>query len=148
MTSRFEIENPTAHVTEVRVRYCEVDRMGYLHHSRYLALMELARTEALREAGFVYRDLEDMGALLVVAKVDIRYRAPAYYDDVLRIETTLRRVTWTRLDHDYRIVRAHDGVVSAEAHTTLGCVGPDGRPRKLPDELLQFRDKMTGQTAT
>src|SRR5438552_18319835 len=86
---------------QIRVRYAETDRMGLLHHANYLVYFEQARTELLRGAGFSYRDLEDQGFLLVLTKVDVRYRRPAFYDDVLMIRVTVVKTTAVRSDHRY-----------------------------------------------
>src|SRR5262249_35563123 len=60
--------------TAIRVRYAETDRMGLLHHANYLVYFEQARTELLRSLGVTYRDLEDQGYLLVLTKVEVRYK--------------------------------------------------------------------------
>ena len=118
---------------EIRVRYAEVDAMGYLHHSRYLIYFEMGRTELLRQAGHAYRRLESEGVFFVVASVDVRFRAPAHYDDPLVLTTTVERMTRARIDHRYELKR--DGLVLAEGHSTIACVGRDGRPRGIPNSL-------------
>src|SRR5213593_2549070 len=92
--------------TTIRVRYAETDRMGLLHHANYLVYFEQARTELLRARGLTYKDLEDQGYLLVLVKVEVRYRSPAYYDDVLTVRTTILRATAVRIDHRYEVLRA------------------------------------------
>src|SRR5438445_1082834 len=81
----------------IRVRYAETDRMGLLHHANYLVYFEQARTELLRARGLSYRDLEDQGYLLVLTKVEVRYRSPAHYDDLLTVRTTVARTTAVRI---------------------------------------------------
>ena len=117
----------------IRVRYAETDRMGLLHHANYLVYFEQARTELLRSLGLTYRNLEDQGFLLVLTKIEVRYKRPAHYDDLLTIRTTVERTTAVRIDHRYEVLR--DGVLLAEGATTLACVDRDGRPQALPDAL-------------
>jgi acyl-CoA thioester hydrolase len=119
--------------TTIRVRYAETDRMGLLHHANYLVYFEQARTELLRSMGLAYRDIEDQGFLLVLTKVEVRYKRPAHYDDLLTIRTFVVRTTAVRIDHRYEVLR--DGVLVAEGSTTLACVDRDGRPQALPDAL-------------
>ena len=119
--------------TAIRVRYAEADRMGLLHHAQYLVYLEQARTEVLRSQGLTYRDLEDQGFLLVLTKAEIRYRRPAYYDDLLHVRTFVVRTTTVRIDHRYEVWRG--GELLAEATTTLACVDREGRPQVLPDPL-------------
>ena len=121
----------------IRVRYAECDSMGYLHHARYLEYLEEARTEALRAQGVRYRDLEQEGVLFVVARLSCRYLLPIRYDDVVTVRTTIERFTRTRIDHAYEFTV--DGRVASEAHTTLACVGRDGRPRVMPDRIWSIR---------
>jgi acyl-CoA thioester hydrolase len=118
----------------IRVRYAETDRMGFLHHANYLVYFEQGRTELLRSHGLTYKDLEDKGYLLVLAKLEVRYRSPARYDDLLTLETTTVRTTAVRIDHRYRLTR--DGVLLAEGSSTLACVDRDGRLQMLPDCLI------------
>lgn len=91
---------------EIRVRYAETDRMGLLHHANYLVYFEQARTELLREKGRAYRDMEDQGFFLVLAKIELKYKRPARYDDVLTIRTTVSRTTPVRIEHAYKVLRA------------------------------------------
>ena len=119
--------------TTIRVRYAETDRMGLLHHANYLVYFEQARTELLRSMGLTYRNIEDQGYLLVLTKVEVRYKRPAHYDDLLMIRTFVVRTTTVRIDHRYEILR--DGVLIAEGSSTLACVDRDGRPQALPDAL-------------
>jgi acyl-CoA thioester hydrolase len=119
--------------TQIRVRYAETDRMGLLHHANYLVYFEQGRTELLRELGVTYRDLEDQGYLLVLTKVDVHYRRPARYDDLLSLRTTTVRTTMVRIDHKYELFC--DGVLLADGTSTLACVDRQGRPQALPEFL-------------
>jgi len=114
----------------IRVRYAETDRMGLLHHANYLVYFEQGRTELLRSQGIAYRDLEDQGFLLVLTRVQVRYRSPARYDDLLTLRTTLVRTTLVKIEHRYEVLR--DGILVAEGETTLGCVDREGKVQPLP----------------
>ncbi len=131
---------------DIRVRYAEVDAMGYLHHARFLVYFEMGRTELLRRNGVRYRDLEEAGRFYVVAKLDCRYRAPARYDDELTLTTTTRRLTPVLVEHGYELRR--DRQVLAEAGTTLVCVGRDGRPTELPDAVYNILAGLVPRPAT
>jgi acyl-CoA thioester hydrolase len=124
---------------EIRVRYAEVDKFGYLHHSRYFVYFEIGRTELLRKNGVAYRDMEERKLYYVVAALSCRFRAPAFYDDMLALTTRTEKMSRVRVDHSYRLMRGD--VLLAEASTTLVLVGEDGRPCSLPDELY---DRLTG----
>jgi acyl-CoA thioester hydrolase len=125
-----------SHDIEIRVRYSEVDAMGYVHHSCYPVYFELGRTELLRQNGIRYRDLEARGLYYVVARLECRFRAPARYDDALKLTTATERLTPVRVDHNYRLFR--ESQLLCDARTTLVLVGRDGRPTELPDDLFEI----------
>lgn len=127
----------------LRVRYVECDPMGVAHHGSYLAWFEMARTEMLRASGVSYAELEAAGYLLVIAKLDVRYREPARYDDRLLIRTKVIGGSRVKIDHEYEVFKlsgAEPGVpgdkVITAAKTTLACVGRSGALRSLPDWLV------------
>ena len=93
------------HTIQLRVRYDEVDPMGFVHHSNYLRYFEIGRTELLRASGGCYRDMEEAGQLVVVVRVDCQYRKPAKYDDLICIRTRIDRVTAAKIFHEYTITR-------------------------------------------
>jgi acyl-CoA thioester hydrolase len=124
----------TQHTITIRVRYPEVDAMGYLHHSRFLQYFEMGRVELLRSRGFSYADMERDGVFFVVAKVEVKYKAPARYDEELTLTTRVVRQTHVRIDHAYELRR--DEQLLAEATTTIACVGRDGQVRQIPEYLM------------
>ncbi len=131
----------------VRVRYCECDPMGVAHHSACVPWFEMGRTELLRGSGVTYRAMEAAGVLLVVTRLDIRYKLPARYDDELVLVTRVSGGGRARLDHEYELWRdSGDGRGKSEllatAGSTLACVGADGRVRALP-EWLTFKKRKT-----
>jgi acyl-CoA thioester hydrolase len=122
------------HTIEIRVRYPEVDPMGYLHHSRYFQYFEIGRVELLRAQGFSYADLERDGVFFVVVKLECRYRNPARYDELLSLTTRIKRQTTVSIEHQYDLRRGD--TVLAEATSTIACVGPDGQMQRIPDFLV------------
>lgn len=121
---------------DVRVRYAETDAMGYLHHSNYLVYFEMGRTELLRLCGISYRQMEERGFFYVVARMEVRYRMPARYDDVVTLTTTTTRMTPVRIDHEYRVTRGDD--LLTEGSSTLVCVNAQGRPTPAPDDIFDL----------
>ncbi len=68
---------------QLRSRYSETDKMGVVYHSRYLEYFEVMRTEFIREAGLPYAEMEQNGVMLPVANVEIRYKSPILYDELM-----------------------------------------------------------------
>ena len=124
---------PPEHTIAIRVRYPEVDGMGYLHHSRYLQYFEMGRVELLRSLGHSYAEMEKQGIFFVVVKAEIKYRAPAKYDDELTLVTRIVKQTHVSYDHTYELRRG--GMLLAEGKTTIACVDRSGQLIQIPDWL-------------
>ena len=123
------------HTIQIRVRYPEVDAMGLLHHSRFLQYFEMGRIELLRTIGISYADLERQGIFFAVIKVEVRYKAPARYDEDLTLTTRVTRQTHVRIDHAYELRRGE--TLLAEATTTIACIDRQGELRQIPEFLVR-----------
>ena len=108
--------------------------MRVAHHSVYPVWMEMARVELLRRRGRPHHLLEAEGVHFVVARMSVRFRKPARYDDLIRVHVRTDRSSRVKVDHSYDIYR--DQQLLAEAQTTLVCVDSSGRPRPMPDGAL------------
>lgn len=124
--------------------------MGVAHHASYAPWLEIARTELLRQAGVSYAQLEQAGVFLVVTRLELRYRRPIRYDDLLEIRTQVTGGSRIKIRHEYEVAvierhgRApspddpsmpHDGVCCIGS-SELACVDRSGRPSPLPDWLV------------
>ncbi len=105
--------------------------MGVLYHGNYFTYFEIGRTELLRAAGGNYRQMEEDGLLIVVVKAECRYRRPARYDDLLRLRTTITRVSQAKIEHQYELFR--DDECLAVGHITLAVLDRSGRVQPVPD---------------
>ena len=108
--------------------------MGVAHHASYPVWLEIARTELLREQGEAYRALEAAGVFFVVARLSLRYRRPARYDDQLDITVTCGPSAGVKLQHQYEVNRG--GELLATAETTIVCVDGEGQLQPVPKALL------------
>jgi len=123
----------------LRVRYAETDKMGVVYHANYLVWFEIGRTEFCRARGFSYRDMEENeNAFLVVAESYCRYKAPAYYDDVLIVRTHITELRRRSLRFGYEIVRESDGVVIAEGETGHVVTDQNSRVRSFPPGFAEL----------
>jgi acyl-CoA thioester hydrolase len=123
-----------SHEIEVRVRYQETDGQGRVHHGNFVNYFEIGRVELLRASGHSYQDLEETGIVLVVSELNCRYYLGAFYDDLLRLKTTVTRSRGVRIEHDYEVFRGEDLV--ADGRTVIACVRPDGKVQRLPKWLM------------
>lgn len=130
-----------AHVTEVRVRYAETDRMGVVYHANYLAWCEVGRTEFVRAAGMPYRDMEAAGVGLAVVDAHLRFHGSATYDDVVRIETRLTELRSRTVTFEYVIANAATGARLVTAITRLASVDRSGRTAALPPQVRDLLER-------
>lgn len=121
---------------QLRVRYAETDRMGYVYYGHYSTYFEVARVEMLRSLGFNYRKLEDEGIILPVLEYSIKYFRPAYYDDLLTVRTVIEELPSTRIRFFYETIN-ETNILLNKAETTLVFVNKNtGRPTTAPDDLI------------
>jgi acyl-CoA thioester hydrolase len=73
--------------TQIRVRYGETDQMGFLYYGYYALYYEVGRAEAIRQLGFTYRELEELGIQMPVVELHAQYFRPALYDDLVTVRT-------------------------------------------------------------
>jgi acyl-CoA thioester hydrolase len=129
--------------SRLRVRYAETDQMGMAYYANYLIWMEVGRSDFCRQCGFSYRELErEEQAFLTVAEAICRYRSPARYEDEILIETELARVKSRLMEFTYRIKRGD--TLLAEGRTVHVLIGPDGRPRSMPQRYLNLLKEAAG----
>jgi len=121
--------------TEIRVRYVETDAQGIVHHSNYLVWFEEGRSEHLRQCGLNYTDFEKAGYFIVVVDAQVQYKAPAYYEDLVRIETGIETNNGKLIRFSYRALNAQ-GTLLAQGSTTHLVLGKDRRPTRLPEEFV------------
>jgi len=133
--------NVSPHISEFRVRYSETDQMGVVYHAEYLVWCEVGRTDFIRALGLPYSELERQGTALAVAEANIRYHAPARYDDLVRVETRLVDVRSRAITFDYLIRNADTGERLASARTLLVSLNPDGKPVPIPADVRALMER-------
>jgi len=120
---------------ELRVRYAETDQMGIVYHANYLAWCEVGRTELIRQRGRSYAEIERQGVGLAVSDAALRFHAPARYDDLIRVTTTLTEIRSRSMTFHYLITNVEGGTKLVTASTTLIGLDRDGRIARLPQAL-------------
>jgi acyl-CoA thioester hydrolase len=133
-------------VTETlhRIGVAETDMMGIVHHANYIVYLERGRLEYMRQRGFSYKELVERGYHMPVIELEVRYRKPAFFDDLLRLETKLGALTRVTARFDYTVTRATPQLeldtpsagLLLEAHVLLACVDAKKRPRQLPEDIV------------
>ena len=126
---------------KIRVRYKDTDQMGVMHHSNYIVMYEMARTEWLRDMGLTYAEIERRGVMSPIIDVASHYIAPAFYDDVLTVRVLLDEMPSARM-----VIRSEvydgNGRLINRGSVTLGFIRKDTRrPCRVPEWFMAALEK-------
>lgn len=121
--------------------YGDTDAGGVVYNANYLRYFEIGRTELMREWICSYSDIEKLGFVLPVIECWSRFKAPAVYDDLLIIETTITEVSKLKCKFSYRILRKAEGQdrlkLLVKGYTVHAAITKEGKLTRLPEEIIQ-----------
>ena len=125
-----------------RVRYADVDQMGYMYYGNYAKLFEIGRVEALRNLGVRYKDLEESGIWMPVYENNSKYLEPAKYDELLIIRCILKEMPKVRIVFNTEIINESSKIIHTGL-TTLVFIKADTQkitvcPQVSLDKLSPF----------
>ena len=121
---------------QIRVRYAETDKMGYVYYGNYATYLEVARVETFRHIGFSYKELEEAGTMMPVLEYKTKFLRPAKYDDMLHIKVSIKNKPSARILFEYEIFN-QEGVLLNIAETTLVFVNSQTGKPSLPPKHFQ-----------
>ena len=125
------------HQVDIRIRYAHTDQMGYCYYGNYAHFYEIGRVEALRNLGLSYKKIEESGILLPVIDFNIKYINPAYYDDLITVNTTVKELPSARIKFEYEIFNESGEKLNFGATTLVFINKKTSRPTKCPLELIE-----------
>ena len=126
-----------SHKTNIRVRYGETDKMGFVYYGIYAQYYEVGRVELLRSLGISYKSLEDSGYELPVVSFKINYKRPAFYDDEIIIKTSISKTPSSNIIFEYECFNI-DGSLLNNGEVVLVFVNRDSKkPCKTPQVVLE-----------
>ncbi len=118
---------------EIRVIFGDTDQMGVVYYGNYMRFFESARADYWRSLGRSYQDLVAWGVALPVIEAHCTYKRPALYEDLLTVDVDVSEMRGASLRFVYKITRGD--ALLAEGYTRHAVIGPDGRPKALPQVL-------------
>lgn len=121
------------HEFNVRVRYSETDQMGVVYHGNYAQYFEMGRVEWLRNIGISYKWMEENGVMLPVVSLNINYKKPARYDDLLTVKTIFKSQTSAKIEFDYEIYNEQNELLTIGNSILVFVNMKTGRPMAAPD---------------
>ena len=121
----------------VRVRYAETDQMGVVYHGNYAQYFEMGRVEWLRNLGISYKWMEENGVMLPVVSLQMNYKKPARYDDLLRVKTILKSQTSVKIEFDYEIYNEQNDLLTTGYSMLVFVDMKTGRPIVPPSYVTE-----------
>ncbi len=120
-----------------RVTYADCTVGNHIYYSRYLDILEAARGEFFRHLGRTFHDWQGEDTIFPVMESHLRYRRPARYDEIIRVETWIAELTRIRLGFDYRILnQSNEAILSGE--TRHVCTTLADKPKRIPSDLAKL----------
>ncbi len=120
----------TRHITNIAVRFYELDPYDHVNHAVYLSYFETARIEALESVGMGLHSLSERGFRIVVSDLNLKFHAPAKAGDSLEIETLI--VDMKRVTHGWQQHMSRSGTPIASLDLRAAMTNLDGRPTRIP----------------
>ena len=121
---------------ELRVRYGETDQMGVVYHGNYAQYFELGRVEWLRKFGISYKQMEENGIMLPVIELNVKFKKPARYDDLIKVKTELVAMPSVTLEFKVEIFNESNELLTSGKTRLVFMNMQTNRPTRCPQYLL------------
>lgn len=123
---------------QIRVRYGETDKMGFVYHGNYALYLEMGRIEWLRKRGISYKSMEENGVMLPVVSLNVNYKKSAFFDDVITVKTRLKKRPSVKIEFEYEITN-EAGEVLTTADVVLAFIDmKTHRPIRAPKYVMDL----------
>jgi acyl-CoA thioester hydrolase len=124
--------------TQIRVRYVDVDQSGFVYNGNYATYYEVGRSEALRQMGHTYKEMEDQGIVMPLLNQYSRFHRPAYYDDLLTVVTYIPELPKAKIRFEYKIFN-EKGILLNEGYNELVFLNKaTGKPQRAPQWFVKL----------
>jgi acyl-CoA thioester hydrolase len=123
------------HTIEKKIYYHDTDSGQVVYYANYLKYLEEGRSEYFSSRGLSLKELVDEGVCFVVARVEIDYKSPARYQDLIKVHTEVEKTSRASVCFLQRVARGDALLV--EAKVILVCVDGDFKPRAIPGQVKQ-----------
>lgn len=129
------------HQIQIRVRYSETDQMRVVYHGNYAQYFEIGRVEWLRNKGISYKWMEENGIMLPVVSLNINYKKPARYDELLTLKTILKNKTSVKIEFDYELYNESGELLTTGNSILVFVDMKTGRPIAPPQYISAILER-------
>lgn len=124
------------------VRDYECDIQGRVNNAIYLNYLEHTRHLYLKSIGINFADMSREGRDLVIARFELDYKAPLFFDDKFYVTCRLFKQSKLKLCFEqeiYKITEEHEELLVLKAKGMAACVNKSGRPI-IAEEFNEFTE--------
>ncbi len=131
---------PETFIWPVRIYYDDTDAYGHVYHSNYLNYFSHARIEWFRHLGMDLGALrEEQNIVFPVCKADLRFVAPAKFDDVLEIVSRVHKAGRASIVyHQIARLQAKPEQICCDGIVKIACTTNALKPAPLPTQLCEI----------
>lgn len=123
------------HYIDKKIYYHDTDAGGVVYYANYLKHLEEARFEFCLSEGVDLAGSAKQGVLFAVVHMDIDYKSPARYGDVIKIFTKIEKIGFSSVHFLQEIKK--ENLTLVKAKTVWACVNEALKPQVIPDKIKQ-----------
>lgn len=124
------------HKTDIRIRYADTDQMQFAYNGKYFEYFEVGRTELMREHNLTYKTIEKNGYMLPVHSVFINYKSPAYYDELIEVESRVEKLPELKIHIDHIVRSTERKILICEGYVELVFIKKNTKKICRPPEFF------------
>ena len=124
-------------MNKIRVYYEDTDASGRVYHANYLKYLERGRSNLIYQSKYNHQELlKKFNIIFVVKSLNINYLKPAFFEDIIEVQTSLNLLSRVKLNFNQKIIRNNELLVDAEVIVVP--INTKGKIIKLNQELYSF----------
>ena len=124
-------------MNKIRVYYEDTDASGRVYHANYLKYLERGRSNLIYQSKYNHQELlKKFNIIFVVKSLNINYLKPAFFEDIIEVQTSLNLLSRVKLNFNQKIIRNNELLVDAEVIVIP--INTKGKIIKLNEDLYSF----------
>ena len=123
---------------EIKVRYCETDQMGIVHHSNYLKFFEIARIEWLENLKMPYQKIEENDIILPVVRCEIKFIKSLFFVDSIYVIVICEKKPTSTIEFKYQIFNQNNELTTDGATTLAFLNSKSMKPQRCPKIISEL----------